>query len=196
MNFIMVDITSLVTYFFIIRHCPSVEMMERERGREREREREREPQHKSSFYLIASAFSLQTHTHTHTAMVPVGWCTTQTFVTGIGILVVGVGAMYVVDPVGSMEIAEISLAAPAARTEIRAMYGGLHLALGAFLFYLVRRGGGCRRHSSCYAGCPRLWLRGCVPPSWRCGGGHSGPLQRGGHCRRVSSVRCSCALLP
>ena len=126
----------------IVCECMVVCVCARERERGREREREREPQLKSSFYLIASAFSLQTHTHTHTAMVPVGWCTTQTFVTGIGILVVGVGAMYVVDPVGSMEIAEISLAAPAARTEIRAMYGGLHLALGAFLFSLVRRGGG------------------------------------------------------
>ncbi|MEM7154406.1 MAG: DUF4345 domain-containing protein [Myxococcota bacterium] len=60
------------------------------------------------------------------------------FVIALTTLILGVGIMYLVDPAGSMEIAEIDITSAPGRTEIRGMYGGLHLALGLFMLARVR----------------------------------------------------------
>lgn len=45
----------------------------------------------------------------------------------------GLGAWLVVDPVASLAGVGVTVSAPAGVTELRAMYGGLELGLGAFL---------------------------------------------------------------
>lgn len=60
------------------------------------------------------------------------------FIIALTTLILSVGIMYLVDPAGSMEIAEIDITSAPGRTEIRGMYGGLHLALGLFMLARIR----------------------------------------------------------
>ena len=56
---------------------------------------------------------------------------------GSGILFVMVGLAFLIDPVGWAEKVEISVASSVAKTDIRALYGGMDFGIGCFLLYTV-----------------------------------------------------------
>ena len=58
---------------------------------------------------------------------------------GMGLGFVAFGVAYLVDPHGMMEIVGVQLTSPSGAADIRAIYGGLQLALGLFLLACARR---------------------------------------------------------
>lgn len=86
------------------------------------------------------------------------------WIAGLGF--VAFGAMFVVDPIGTLGMAGIAVSGPVAAAELRAFYGGIELAIGALICFLAlkpaRRRDALILTAVCYLGIGLARLSGMV----------------------------------